>query len=123
MPKWAHVYDPKGMYGPPGSDDVRVANLLLGSTKPLPLASVVEPGVDIVLPQPYDARDKAEGAQQVFFSDSGNHVVRMINLTTGIMTTVAGHVGSSGSSGDGGPATSAYLLNPRGLALDVKKRL
>jgi len=38
-------------------------------------------------------------------------------FTNGIITTVAGN-GTSGSSGDGGPATSAQLNNPVGIAAD-----
>lgn len=79
-------------------------------------------GIPVVIPPWYDARAKPEGTQQVFLADSANQAVRLINLTTGVLTTVAGRVGSSGSSGDGGPATSAYLFNPRGLALDVSTR-
>lgn len=125
MPKWAHVMPPTGVYQSPGAEaaGITVANLLLPGTRPLPLASLVEPGVPVVIPQPYDAREKREGAQQVFIADSANHAVRLVNLTTGIMNTVAGHVGKPGGSGDGGPATSAYMLNPRGLALDISGRL
>merc|ERR1712178_181661 len=91
--------------------------------RPLPLAKVVEPGVPVEVPPPYDARETPKGAQQVFVADSGNHAVRMVNLTTGVMNTVAGVVGHPGGSGDGGPARSAYMTNPRGVALDVSARM
>lgn len=50
-----------------------------------------------------------------------NHV-RMIDASTGIITTVAGN-GLAGYSGDGGPATSAALNNPFDVALDRKGNL
>ena len=40
--------------------------------------------------------------------------VRRVDTTTGIITTVAGTLGS-GSAGDGGPATSANLGTPEAL--------
>jgi trimeric autotransporter adhesin len=42
----------------------------------------------------------------------------MVTKSTGIITTVAGD-GTSEYSGDGGPATSAGLKYPRGIALDA----
>ncbi|HEY1340077.1 MAG TPA: hypothetical protein VGF59_21335, partial [Bryobacteraceae bacterium] len=61
-------------------------------------------------------------AGDIFISDSGNHVVRMVNHTTNIITTVAGN-GSSGNGGDNGPATSATFQNPNGLAVDSTGRI
>jgi sugar lactone lactonase YvrE len=52
----------------------------------------------------------------VFFADSMNNRIRKIAAGTGIITTVAG--GAQGFSGDGGPATSAQLNNPQGVAMD-----
>jgi sugar lactone lactonase YvrE len=53
----------------------------------------------------------------VFFADTGNHVVRRID-TNGIVTTIAGN-GVAGSEGDNGPATAAHLQSPAGLAVDA----
>jgi uncharacterized protein (TIGR03437 family) len=51
-----------------------------------------------------------------YFSDLSNDRVYRID-TAGILTARAGN-GTAGYAGDGGPATSASLLNPRGLASD-----
>lgn len=53
----------------------------------------------------------------LYVSLPSNHVVRRINLTTGIIQTIAGD-GTAGNSGDGGPATRARLDGPWGLAVD-----
>ena len=57
-----------------------------------------------------------DGAGNVYIADSGNNRVRKVS-TAGIINTVAGN-GTSGTSGDGGPATSAQLVYPSGLAVD-----
>ncbi len=54
----------------------------------------------------------------VYFSDIGNHSVRKITASTGIISTYAG-TGSSGYSGDGGVASSAALSAPNGLSMDT----
>ena len=54
----------------------------------------------------------------VFIADYGNNVIREVNASTGIITTVAGN-GTSGYSGDGGPATSAKLGDPDAVAVDA----
>ena len=51
-----------------------------------------------------------------FVADTSNRRVRKVD-TNGIITTVAG-TGSIGFTGDGGPATSATLNQPKGVALD-----
>ena len=53
----------------------------------------------------------------IYIADSGNHRVRKVEISTGIITTIAG-TGSAGFSGDGGPATSASLDLPRAIAVD-----
>jgi sugar lactone lactonase YvrE len=58
-----------------------------------------------------------DAAGNVFFTQYGDDVVREIHAGTGVITTVAGN-GKQGSSGDGGPATSAELYGPSGVAVD-----
>jgi hypothetical protein len=53
----------------------------------------------------------------VYISDAGNDVVRMV-APGGIITTFAGIASSPGYSGDGKAATSARLGSPGGLAVD-----
>nr|MDP8943590.1 hypothetical protein [Actinomycetota bacterium] len=57
-----------------------------------------------------------DAAGNVFVADSLNDRVRKVD-PAGTITTVAG-TGVGGYSGDGGPATSARLSTPAGLALD-----
>jgi uncharacterized protein (TIGR03437 family) len=57
-----------------------------------------------------------DAAGNLYISDGNNAVVRKVN-TAGIITTFAGN-GSHGFAGDGGPATSAQLQDPQGLAVD-----
>ncbi|HZY80014.1 MAG TPA: FG-GAP-like repeat-containing protein, partial [Cyclobacteriaceae bacterium] len=49
---------------------------------------------------------------------SANNRIRKVNLTTGVITTIAG-TGSAGYTGDGGPALSATLRNAESLAVDA----
>ena len=56
-----------------------------------------------------------DAAGNIYFASVDR--VRKINITTGIITTVAGN-GIQGFSGDGGPATSASLNNVMGIAID-----
>jgi myo-inositol-hexaphosphate 3-phosphohydrolase/sugar lactone lactonase YvrE len=50
----------------------------------------------------------------LYIGDANNHRVRRVDLSTGVITTAAG-TGSAGSTGDGGPATSARLNKPRNV--------
>ncbi len=58
-----------------------------------------------------------DGAGNLFIGDAVNRRIRRVDGATSIITTVAG-TGTQGFSGDGGPATSAQLGNPFGVALD-----
>jgi uncharacterized protein (TIGR03437 family) len=56
-----------------------------------------------------------DSAGNLYIAESGNSTIRKVS--NGIITTVAGN-GTSGFSGDNGPATSAQINNPRGIAVD-----
>lgn len=58
-----------------------------------------------------------DNAGNLFFTDILNGVVHEVNATTGVITTIAGN-GTNGSTGDKGPATSAELNEPCGIAVD-----
>jgi len=60
-------------------------------------------------------------AGTIYFADNGSHLVRKVNAA-GIISTVAG-TGSPGFSGDDGPALSAQLSSPSGIALDEAHNL
>ena len=60
--------------------------------------------------------------QTIFIADTFNNVVRAVNLTTGIITTVAGN-GTAGYSGNGGPAKSAELFDPSGVVVNSSGNL
>lgn len=58
----------------------------------------------------------------LLFTDTGNHVVRKIDMTTGIITTVIGtHTDGfrGGFSGDDGPCLAAQMNQPAGVAVDT----
>jgi len=68
---------------------------------------------------PLDVDVDASG--NIFVADDGNHRIREVSRT-GVITTVAG-TGVNGYSVDHGPAASARLSYPRGVALDAKGNL
>ena len=59
----------------------------------------------------FDARDN------LYFSDTFNHCIRIVDARTGVITTCAG-CGEAGYSGDGGPAMRARFNEPYGIAVD-----
>jgi len=58
----------------------------------------------------------------LYIADQSNNRIRMLDLETQVMTTVAG-TGDSGYNGDGIPAIDAGLAGPSGLALDADGNL
>ena len=59
---------------------------------------------------------KTDHAGNVYISELNNGCIRKVN-TSGIITTIAGN-GTTGYSGDGGPATDATLNHPCGFFID-----
>ena len=74
------------------------------------------PATDARLYSPFGIAVGANG--DFYISDSSYDRVRKVDNTTGYISTIAGN-GTSGDSGDGGPATSAQLYDPDGLAIDA----
>ncbi len=62
-----------------------------------------------------------DAAGNLFIADEANNRVRKVN-PGGVISTVAGN-GTQGYSGDGGPATSAQLYCPYGVAVDTAGNL
>ncbi|KAL0480694.1 NHL repeat-containing protein [Acrasis kona] len=53
----------------------------------------------------------------VYFNEWTNHIVRVLNMTSGTMSRVTG-TGTCGYSGDNGPAILATICSPHSLVLD-----
>jgi sugar lactone lactonase YvrE len=62
-----------------------------------------------------------DAANNLYIADTHNHRIRKLNLTTGIITTIAGS--NPGFDGDTGPATAAHLNLPTAIALDPASNL
>ena len=73
------------------------------------------PAINAALNGPFATAVDRSG--NLYIADTGNNVVRKVTAATGIIATVAGN-GSAGYSGDGGPAASAELNLPTGVAVD-----
>ena len=106
----------------PSHAPLRIALLLLlflasPLSAPAQTASVSAITVPLILPSAivFDA------AGNLYIAETGNHIIRKVD-STGNITTIAG-TGTQGFSGDAGPATSATLDSPQGLALDTKNNL
>ena len=53
----------------------------------------------------------------IYIADADNNRIRRVEVSTGIITTIAG-TGASIDSGDGGPAINAGVSRPSGIAVD-----
>ena len=59
---------------------------------------------------------------RLYVADQSNNRIRMVDLRTGLITTVAG-TGTAAFNGDGRPATEAALAGPSGLTIGTDGRL
>ena len=63
-----------------------------------------------------------DSSGNILFSDTGNEVVRKIEVSTGVVKTTVG-TGIAGYSGDNGPAANAELDYPVGLFVDQQQNI
>jgi hypothetical protein len=73
------------------------------------------PAINAELSFPMDVA--LDPAGNLYIADIYNSVIRRVSATTGIIQKAVGN-GTPGYSGDGGPATSAELSLPLGIAFD-----
>ena len=78
------------------------------------------PGISAALNEPVALA--LDGKGHLYIADQSNNRIRMIELATGIITTVAG-TGDSAYSGDGAPATESAIAGPSGVAVDQDDNL
>jgi hypothetical protein len=77
------------------------------------------PAISAQLRFPYGVA--VDGQRNIYIADTNNNRVRKVS-PTGTITTFAG-TGEVGNSGDGGPATSARLQLPWGVAVDGQRNV
>jgi len=73
------------------------------------------PALEASLKAPHELVFDKKG--DLYFAERDNHVIRKVDMKTGIISTVAG-TGSPGFGGDRGPATKAQLRQPHCVLLD-----
>jgi streptogramin lyase len=100
-----------------------VAGTFLGFNviDPTPFKGDGGPAIEAHLNVPYGVAVDAAG--NIYITDNGNSIVRKVNVSTGIITTIAGKPGVFGYSGDGGLATAAVLANPYDVAVDKNNNI
>ena len=59
----------------------------------------------------------------LYIADTDNHCIRMVDLRTGIISTVAGTPGTAGALGDDGPALQAELNSPSSVFVDLARSI
>jgi sugar lactone lactonase YvrE len=124
------VNNPYGMaFGPDGAlyfcdlDNQRIRRLDLKSNRVTTVAGSGEkgyrgdggPAIRAALNMPHEIQfDKAGN---LYIAERDNHVVRKVEATTGVISTVAG-TGVEGFGGDGGPGVKAQLRQPHSILFD-----
>lgn len=58
-----------------------------------------------------------DAANNMYIADENNHRIRMVDHTTGVITTVVGN-GDNACGGDGGPAVDASIRDPNKIAFE-----
>ena len=78
------------------------------------------PAISASLNMPHEIAFDASG--HLYIAERDNHVVRKVDGSTGVISTLAG-TGVAGFSGDQGPASKAQLRQPHSIATESADRL
>jgi streptogramin lyase len=73
------------------------------------------PAIEASLNMPHELLFDAKG--DLYIAERDNHVIRKVDMKTGIISTVAG-TGKRGFAGDGGPAVQGQFNQPHSIVLD-----
>ena len=73
------------------------------------------PATEASLSAPHELLFDARG--NLYIAERDNHVIRKVDMKTGVISTVAG-TGVAGFSGDGGPGAMAQFRQPHSIVLD-----
>ena len=79
------------------------------------------PALEAALDNPADVAIGPDG--NLYIADTYNMCIRIVDLATNIITTIAGTGDVSGSSGDGGRPKNARLNRPFGIGFDADGNL
>lgn len=79
------------------------------------------PATEAALNEPYEVRFDPTG-HYMYFVEMKNHLVRRVDLHTGVISTIAG-APEEGFAGDGGAAANARFKQPHSIALDDRGQL
>jgi sugar lactone lactonase YvrE len=74
------------------------------------------PAKSAQLSAPHEVRFDSKG--NLYIDERDNHIVRRVDMKSGLISTVAGTPGKNGYGGDLGLATKALLNQPHGITLD-----